>query len=75
MDAVDKYRCFWELGRIGEKDATSWSYHLPDALGIVRQIVDASDPVEVNCKRRVCAIRVNNAFQDDLDRKQSSRDI
>ncbi len=29
------------LGRIGEKNATDWSYHLPDALGSVRQQIDA----------------------------------
>lgn len=30
------------LGRIGEQNATSWSYHLPDALGSVRQVSDST---------------------------------
>jgi RHS repeat-associated protein len=38
------------LGRIGEQQPAGWQYHLDDALGSVRQLVDASGEVQLSDK-------------------------
>jgi RHS repeat-associated protein len=42
-DGTDTY--FYGLGRIGEIAGTSWEYHLGDALGSVRQLINSSGAV------------------------------
>jgi RHS repeat-associated protein len=45
-DGTNTY--LYGLGRIGEQQPAGWQYHLGDALGSVRQLVDASGEIQLS---------------------------
>jgi RHS repeat-associated protein len=45
-DGTNAY--LYGLGRIGEAQPDGWQYHLPDALGSSRQIIDSADIVNLS---------------------------